>query len=299
MNNTVPTDDVWTVQRILERTTRYLTARGVESARLEADLLCAHARKCPRIRLYTDLDVPMGDQERARMRDYVRQRAARVPLAYITGHREFYGRRFAVGRGVMIPRPETETLIDLALEQISDDRATKIYEVGFGSGCVAITLAAQKPLCRIVACDISEVCRDYAQKNAATHTVTGQVQFIQGSGLRAISDAAEGRPCDVVVSNPPYVCEHEIEHLDPDIVNHEPRIALVSGPDGLDVIRTVLSEAAGTLRPGGWIGLECDPDQCASVVELMSQSGFVASHVHKDYRAVDRIVTAVLEKSSS
>jgi release factor glutamine methyltransferase len=292
MSESAETADVWTVQRILNWTTDYLAERGVESARLEAELLCAHARQCQRIRLYTDFDVPMTDVERARMREYVQRRASREPLAYITGRREFYGRNFEVGTGILIPRPETETLIDLALEQIPDDRPSTFVEVGFGSGCIALTLAIQKPKCRIIASDISEVCLEYAQRNAEVHQVADRVNFVHGDGLHAVKPHLGDSLCDGFVSNPPYVCDHEFEQLQPEVGLHEPRKALLSGPDGLELIRQLVSQAGPILRPDGWVGMECDPAQCASVSQLMSEAGLTSTQIHRDYRNVDRIVTA-------
>ncbi len=293
MSESAETADVWTVQRILNWTTDYLTERGVESARLEAELLCAHARQCQRIRLYTDFDLPMTDVERARMREYVQRRAGREPLAYITGRREFYGRNFEVGAGILIPRPETETLIDLALEQIPDDRPSTFVEVGFGSGCIAITLAIQKPKCRIIASDISEVCLEYAQRNAEIHDVSDRLVFVHGDGLQALKPCLDGSRCDGFVSNPPYVCDHELEELQPEVGLHEPRKALLSGPDGLNLIRQLVPQSATVLRPGGWIGIECDPGQCSHVTQLMTDTGFSSTQVHRDYRDTDRIVTAI------
>lgn len=293
MNQPASTNDVWTIQRILAWTTDYLAERGIESARLESELLCAHARQCQRIHLYTDFDVPMTEAERARMREYVQRRASREPLAYITGQREFYGRRFEVGVGVLIPRPETETLIDLALEQIPNDRPAHFAEVGFGSGCIAVTLALQKPQCTITACDVSEVCCEYARRNAEIHEVADRIQFVHGDGVRALREQLGDTPCDGLISNPPYVCDHELESLQPEVLNHEPRRALAAGADGLDVIRELIPQSGELLRPGGWIGLECDPEQCGPVVELMTASGLQQPQVHRDFRDVDRIVTAI------
>ena len=293
MNEPVATDDVWTVQRILAWTTDYLAKEDIESARLEAELLCAHARQCQRIRLYTDFDVPMTDAERARMREYVQRRAAREPLAYITGKREFYGRDFEVGAGILIPRPETETLIDLALERIPDDRPSTLVEVGFGSGCIAITLAIQKPQCRITACDVSEVCCEYAQRNAAIHGVGDRIEFVHGDGLRSVRHRLDNSLCDGFVSNPPYVCDHELEGLQLEVGLHEPRKALASGADGLDLIRQLIPQSTAVLQPGGWAGIECDPDQCAEVSRLMTEAGMTSVQIHRDFRDVDRIVTAI------
>ena len=299
MSNAAPGDDVWTVQRILSWTTDYLADHGIQSARLEAELLCAHARQCPRIRLYTDLDFPLSHKERIRMREYVRRRAHREPLAYITGRREFYGRNFEVGPGILIPRPETETLIDLALEKIPKEIPSTIAEVGFGSGCIAITLAAQRPKCHIVATDTSHVCLQYARRNADALNVSDRVGFVPGDGLNPIRELAVSSEFDGLVSNPPYICEHELPGLQPEVSQHEPAEALVSGSEGLDFIRGLIPEAAGVLRPGAWIALECDPAQCAIVAQLMNASGFVHPQIHRDHRDVDRIVTAVKQESLS
>lgn len=296
MNEPVSTEDVWTVQRILTWTTDYLEKGGIESARLEAELLCAHARQCQRIRLYTDYDVAMTDSERARMREYVQRRASREPLAYITRQREFYGRNFEVGPGILVPRPETETLIDLALESIPDDQPSHFAEVGFGSGCIATTLAVQRSQCQITACDVSETCCEVAARNAETHHVSDQVTLLHGNGLTVLPQHLADGQVDGFISNPPYVCEHEMESLQPEVAVHEPRIALVSGPDGLDLIRQLIPLAVTVLKPGGWIGLECDPAQCQTVSTLMLEAGFESPVVHRDYRDVDRIVTATLKE---
>ncbi len=297
MNESAPANhDVWTIQRILTWTTEYLAGCGVESARLEAELLCAHARQCQRIHLYTDFDVPLSDAERARMREYVQRRAAREPLAYITGKREFYGRNFEVGVGVLIPRPETETLIDLALEQIPEDRPSHFVEMGFGSGCIAITLAVQRPQCRLTACDVSEVCLEYAERNAEIHGVADRVQFVHGAGVDAIRQQVGETLCDGFVSNPPYVCDHELDGLQPEVATHEPRRALVAGADGLDLIRELIPQSVTLLRPGAWIGLECDPAQCGTVVQLMQDAGLTDPQIHRDFRDVDRIVTAATQE---
>jgi len=294
MSGAADEDDVWTVQRILSWTTDYLAKNGIDAARLEAELLCAHARRCQRIRLNTDFDVPMTEPERARMRKYVRRRAAREPLAYITGGREFYGRDFEVGPGILIPRPETETLIDLALDRIPNTGDQTIAEVGFGSGCIAITLAIQRPEITIVGSDISETCLEFAGRNAATHNVANRLRLVQGAGLGPVIATIDGRSLDGVISNPPYVCDHELAGLQPEVAQHEPSEALVAGSDGLDVIRTLIPEAAAALRPGGWIALECDPAQCSAVQRMVTDSGFTDVCIHRDHRTVDRIVTGLL-----
>lgn len=293
MSNAASTDDVWTVERILTWTTDYLLKQGVESARLEAELLCAHARQCQRIRLYTDFDVPLTDAERKRMREYVRRRAAREPLAYITGVREFYGRNFQVSAGILIPRPETETLVDLSLERLPADGPCRVLEVGFGSGCIAITLAAQRPQCRVIAYDISGVCYEVAQQNAKKYDVADRVDLIQADASEALADMEVAGSFDAFISNPPYVCEGELPDLQPEVSQHEPREALVSGKDGLDLIRRLIPLAMPLLKPRAWIGLECDPAQCETVAELMTVAELSNVSIHQDHREIDRIVTGI------
>ncbi len=282
-------DDVWTVNRILQWTTGFLEQKGVESARLESELLLAHARNCQRIRLYTDLDVALTDDERTRMRELVKQRAQRVPLAYITGRREFYGRDFRVGPGVLVPRPETETLVDRCLERIDKTRPAKVCEVGFGSGCVAITLACQRPNLTVVASDTSPDAMKFATLNAGEHKVAERVQLVSGDGFEPIRAVMPER-FDGIVSNPPYVREDEMAGLQPEVAQHEPREALVSGEDGLVLIRRLVAEAPELLVPGGWMALEMDPAQCEGVAEMFRQAGFEAVETIKDLSGNDRIV---------
>lgn len=294
-DSTAPTDDVWTVQRILQWTTDFLKQKQVESPRLESELLLAHARGCQRIRLYTDLLSPLTDDERIRMREFVKRRANREPLSYITGQREFYGRNFFVGKGVLIPRPETETLIDIGLERIPAQQSSRICEVGFGSGCISITLAKQRPLLQSVATDISPLAMEFATRNVELHEVEDRVRLLAGDGFAPVRDSGEA-PFDGIVSNPPYIREDELTELEPEVAVHEPTEALVSGEDGLTLTRTLIAEAPSLLKPGGWIILELDPAQCDTAAELLSAAGFVKAGIHNDLSGLDRIVTASLPK---
>ena len=176
--------DGWTIQRILEWTTGFLRQKGIESPRVEAELLLAFARKCPRIRLYTDFQILLTEHERSTMRELVQRRARREPLAYLIGSREFYGRSFEVGPAVLIPRPETETLVDVCLELIPQSTSIRIGEVGAGSGCISISLALQRPAANIAASDISEQALQIAQRNAQKHGVADRIHFAHGSALQ-------------------------------------------------------------------------------------------------------------------
>jgi release factor glutamine methyltransferase len=294
-DSTAPTDDVWTVQRILQWTTDFLQQKKVESPRLEAELLLAHARNCQRIRLYTDFESPLKDDERARMRDFVKRRANREPLAYITGQKEFYGRDFRVGSGVLVPRPETETLVDVCLDKISVDKTNRVCEVGFGSGCIAVTLAKQCASLSVLATDISSQASKYAAENVTNHGVQHQVTLYAGDGYSALPDEHAGQ-FDGIVSNPPYIRTEELALLAPEVANHEPHIALVSGEDGLLLVRRLITEALRWLTVDGWMALEVDPAQCETVVELFREAGFATTAIHKDLSGDDRIVSA--ERSS-
>ncbi|HIF00012.1 MAG: peptide chain release factor N(5)-glutamine methyltransferase [Fuerstiella sp.] len=290
-DSTAPTDDVWTVQRILQWTADFLRQKEVESPRLEAELLLAHARKCQRIRLYTDFETPLADDERARMREFVKRRAGREPLAYITGHKEFYGRDFAVGSGVLVPRPETETLIDVSLEHISKDHAVNVCEVGFGSGCIAVTLAKQCSSVSVLATDVARQAMKFATENVASHEVGHQVTLYEGDGFSPLPRETAGR-FDGIVSNPPYIREDEMATLSPEVAVHEPREALVSGADGLVLARRLIAEACDWLTEDGWMVLEVDPAQCETVAELFSAAGFAKTAIHQDLSGNDRVVSA-------
>lgn len=285
-------DDVWTVQRILQWTTQFLQSKGVESPRLEAELLLAHARKCQRIHLYTSLDVELTDQERTAMRSFVKRRAVREPLAYITGSREFYGREFAVGQDVLVPRPETETLIDVCLDLIPKEPSATIAEVGFGSGCISITLAKQRPHLKIIAGDLSESAMHFATQNGEKHDVAKRIQWTLADGISGLNLTAE-QSIAGIVSNPPYIREDELPGLEPEVRLHESKEALVSGEDGLDLVRRLIVEASSVLQKDGWMVLEVDPAQCATVEQLYLQAGFQSAKTHQDLNGSDRIVSAI------
>ena len=284
--------DVWTVRRILEWTTSFLKQKGVESPRLEAELLLAHARHCQRIRLYTDIDTELTDAERTQMRESVQRRAKREPLAYIVGTREFYGRTFEVGQGVLIPRPETETLVDVCLERIPKDQPRTVAEVGFGSGCIAITIARQRPNCTVYATDNSPRAMEIASRNVEKLEVAGRVNLLAGDVVQPLLET--GIQFDGLVSNPPYIREDERESLQPEVVQHEPAEALFSGKDGLDIVRRLVADAAKILKPGGFIALELDPAQCQTVAELLKSSGFSSTEIRRDLSGNERIVEGIL-----
>ncbi|MEY2726109.1 MAG: Release factor glutamine methyltransferase [Planctomycetota bacterium] len=284
--------DVWTVQRILEWTTGFLRQKGIESPRLEAELLLAHARGCPRIRLYTDFNTPLTDAQRSSMRELVTRRSKREPIAYLVGHREFYGRSFDVSPAVLIPRPETETLVDVCLELIPPSQPLQLLEVGIGSGCISITLARQRPEVLLTSTDISSEALEVAARNVAKHDVADRVSLIHGDTLQPLLQANPSRRFDGLVSNPPYVCDHERGQLQPEVDLHEPPAALYAGPDGLNIVRSILQQAPQILNPSAFIALELDPQQCPTVCTLLQQAGFSNCRIRQDSAGRDRIVQA-------
>jgi release factor glutamine methyltransferase len=284
--------DVWTVRRILEWTTAFLKQKSVESPRLEAELLLAHARKCQRIRLYTDIDDELTDVQRLQMRESVQRRAKREPLAYIIGTREFYGRSFEVGQGVLIPRPETETLVDISLERIPKDQPRSIAEVGFGSGCIAVTIARQRPLCKITATDLSGRAMEIASRNVQKLEVADRVTLLSGDVLEPL--LSSGPVFDGLISNPPYIRDDERESLEPEVVQHEPAEALFAGADGLDIVRRIAADASTILKPGAFIALELDPTQCETVAAMLKSFGFGTTAVRCDLSGNKRIVEGIL-----
>ena len=284
--------DVWTVRRILEWTAGFLKQKGVESPRLEAELLLAHARQCQRIRLYTDIDNELTDAERTQMRASVQRRAQREPLAYIIGSREFYGRSFEVGQGVLIPRPETETLVDICLERIPKDQPRTVAEVGFGSGCIAVTIARQRPLCHVVATDLSERAMEIAMRNVHKLEVADRVTLLAGDVLQPLLTG--GTLFDGLISNPPYIRDDERDTLQPEVAQHEPAEALFAGKDGLDIVRRIAADAAKILKPGAFIALELDPAQCETVATLLTASGFRSTSIRRDLSGNNRIVEGIV-----
>jgi len=283
--------DVWTVGRLLTWTTEWLTARGSDSPRLDAEVLLAFVRGCPRIALYTAFDVPVNDDERARFRGLVKRRGEGEPVAYLVGSREFFSLPFAVNSAVLIPRPETEGLVIRVLDLCqSAGQPSRIVDVGTGSGAIAVTLAKRLPKATFVATDISAAALAVARDNATRLGVVDRIEFVECDLLDA--PAAAG-PWDVIASNPPYVREDEFAALPRDVRLHEPRTALVSGPTGVEVIGRLAAAAAKTLVPGGWLLVEVGPSTAAAAEQVIAaHAGLVSEPTLKDLAGLPRIVQA-------
>jgi release factor glutamine methyltransferase len=268
-SNEAPNPDLWTIGRLLTWTTDYLKQNGADSARLDAEVLLAAARKCQRIELYTCYKEEADETLRNDFRELVRRRAGGEPVAYLVGHREFYSMSFEVNRAVLIPRPETEFLVIEVLDylkELESETAPKVVDVGTGSGVVAICTARHNSAAEITAIDISPDALRVATANAQRHEVADRIQFLLGSLLTPLP---ETHNLDVIASNPPYVSESEYQQLPRDVKDYEPRTALVGGETGTELIRQLLPQAADRLKIGGALFLEISPMIAPDLKELV------------------------------
>ncbi|WP_376696704.1 peptide chain release factor N(5)-glutamine methyltransferase [Wenzhouxiangella sp. EGI_FJ10305] len=257
------------------------TAATLLGQRLEAELLLAHAVGRERAWLYAHADEPIAADQWRICRDLFRQRLEGWPVAYLLERREFYGRPFQIGEGVLIPRPETELLIDIALNLPLPESARAV-DVGTGSGCVALTLAAERPDWQITATDISAEALAIAARNR-DQLGLDPVELICGD----LFEPVEERLFELIVSNPPYVAEED-PHLELGDVRFEPRRALAAGPDGLYIIRRLVPESWGRLQGGGWLLIEHGYDQAEAVRLLLERTGFAAVQSHRDLAGIER-----------
>lgn len=234
---------------------------------LEAELLLMELRHCDRTTLFAHPEWELGPTQGRRYAEAVRRRAEGTPLPYITGHIEFFGLGFAVTPAVLIPRPETELLVEQAMDWLQKHPSRWIADIGTGSGCIAVTLAVMRRALHITAVDISAAALAVAQTNAQHHDVASQVTCIQADLLAPFSG-----PLDLILSNPPYVADSEWERL-PDSVRREPRSALLAGPQGLDLIRRLLNQARHRLAPGGCMLVEIGEEQ-ENAVQALARTAF-------------------------
>ncbi len=292
MNRTSsPQEAPWTVARILDWTVQHLKQHGSETPRLDAEILLAHARHCPRIQLYVSYHDLVTDTERAAMRELVRRRARAEPVAYLVGHREFFGLDLHVSADVLIPRPETETLVLELLDLARSLPNPTILDVGTGSGCIAAAAAANLARAHVTAIDISPPALVVARENAARLGLADRIDFLEGD---LVAPVPPGKQFDFIVSNPPYVADCEMESLPPDVRNHEPHLALRAGADGLSIITRLIAAVPPLVRTGGGLLLEIAPEQAAAVrAQLQSSGCFVAVKTLKDGAGSERVVRAL------
>lgn len=283
--------DPWTISRVTAWTAKDLAARGIESSRLDAELLIASALGCKRLDLYLRFDQPLADPELARIRALVERRRKFEPVAYILGVREFYGRSFAVDNRVLIPRPETEGVIEAALALLpprAEGVRHRVLDVGTGSGIIAVTLACERPDLDVDAVELSPAAAEVARSNIARNNVSDRVTLFEGSLYRPVAD----RRYAIIASNPPYIETAEVDTLMPDVSKYEPRLALDGGPDGATVLRPLIAGARAMLVEGGSLLVEIGYGQGDLVRELARAAGFTSVEVQPDLARIERVLVA-------
>ncbi len=285
-----------TVGEVLTKAAKFLAPRVPVSPRADAEILMGQVLGCERLDVYRALDRPIDDDERDRFREMIRRRATGEPIAYITGVRGFWTLDLHVSPAVLIPRPETEGIIEAVLEFVGDDRARpwRIVDVGTGSGAIALALAAELPNATVVGIDISPEALAVAAENADSCGARDRVRLVRGDGLAPM--IKRGSSADIVVSNPPYIAAGD-PRLEAQVVDWEPEVALISGDDGLAMIRELICDAARVLTPEGFFAMEFGRGQAATISAL-AESHFGTVRIARDLSGIERVLIAHREVAS-
>ncbi len=280
-------NEVWTIGSLLKWTQQYFSTKGVESPRLDAEVLLSHILQKERIYLYVHFDEPLEGAELARFREMVKQRVKRVPVAYIIGEREFMGLPFKVSPAVLVPRPDTEILVEAVIKELGEKTDPVFVDIGTGSGAIVLSILKNIESAQAAAVDISAEALAIARENAERLELAERVDFFQGD----LYEPVQGRIFDAIVSNPPYIPDADIEGLEPEVREYEPYGALAGGVDGLDFYRKLVNEGAELLRPGGFIAFEVGIHQAQAVAALANvDPAFSKTEIVKDYAGIDRVV---------
>ncbi len=284
----------WTTRRLLTWTQSYFAKKGVDSPRISAEMLLAHVLGTTRIRLYTDLDRPTTELERAAFRELVERAAAHEPVDYLIGHAPFFSMTFKVSPAVLIPRPSTETVVEHVIQharRVPGFGSPLVVDIGTGSGAIAVALAKHLPNCRVIATDISAEALAIARENAAKHGVTDHIEFRQGDFLEPIGDLKHR--VRYFVSNPPYISDEEWQAVEPNVKDYEPVHALRGGVDGLKFLRPLIEQAHEYLDKPGQLVLEIAASQKQAVLQIASHAkGLSNAHVLADHEALPRVLVA-------
>ncbi len=281
-------EEKWTVLKVLQWTTAYFERKHVEQPRASAEVLLAHVLKMKRLQLYLNYDRPLSPTELTSYRATIQRRAAREPTQYITGKQEFWSLELEVTPAVLIPRPETELLVEKTLALVGNS-AKRMLDLGTGSGAVALALAHECPHLHITASDQSYAALQVARRNALRHQLQGRIAFVAADLLSGFASSVA--PFDIIVSNPPYIGENEFPSLAPEIIQYEPRSALLAGPQGLAVIRRIIDEAPAYLKSDGALLLEIGAGHAELLRdELPKAHGYVHFEFHRDYSGIVRLL---------
>lgn len=281
-----------TVLNALKKTTEFLEKKGIESARVNAEIMLAHILKCKRLQLYLSFDRPLNDNEKNLYREFLLRRIKHEPVQYITGNVDFYGLDFQVNRSVLIPRPETEILVETIIKNTNVNDETNILDIGTGSGNIAISLAKHLPNSKITAIDKSKEALIIAVKNSELNNVRERINFIENDIL--IDQKIFDNVFDIVVSNPPYVSKEEYNNLEPELNKHEPSIALTDFSDGTIFYNSISNQVKNFLNTNGKLFFELGAGQSKKVKEFMEQNNFYNIQIIKDYNNHDRVIWGTL-----
>ncbi|HEX5559129.1 MAG TPA: peptide chain release factor N(5)-glutamine methyltransferase [Gaiellales bacterium] len=268
---------------VLRLSAGYLSEHGSPTPRLDAELLIGHALGLPRIELYTNFDRPLDEPELAACRALLERRGRREPVAYILGRWGFHGLDLAVDARVLVPRPETEVLVERCLALLDGLDAPRVADVGTGSGAIALAIKAARPDAAVTATDVSADALTVARANAAALGL--ELDLAEADVLAGV----EGRFA-LVASNPPYIGEAEVAGLEPEVAEYEPRLATVAGPAGTEVLERLAAAAPAALEPGGWLVVECGAGQAEAVCGLLAAAGAVETFAEPDLAGIDRVV---------
>ncbi|HSQ55202.1 MAG TPA: peptide chain release factor N(5)-glutamine methyltransferase, partial [Gemmata sp.] len=260
--------NTWTIKALLTWTTDYLATKGIENPRTDAQLLLGYVLGYSKVDLLVNYEQVPTEAERNRFKELIQRRVAGWPVAYLVGTRDFYSLTFEVSPAVLIPRPDTETLVLEALTFLKSRKEPTVLDLGTGSGCIAVTIAHEKKDARVTATDVSPDALEVAKRNAARHGVADRITFLQGD---LFAPLAAGAAFDLVVSNPPYIAHNEFADLQPDVRDHEPRAALDGGPDGLSFYRRIAAGAAQFLKADGRLLLEIGSTQQEDVRAILDR----------------------------
>ena len=282
-------EESWTILKLLQWTTEHFAQQGIETARLDAECLLAHALGTERLQLYLDFEKVSEPDERVRFRELVVRRARdRVPVSQLIGKKEFWSLELDVSSDVLSPRPETETLVEGALARLPDlSRKYEILDLGTGSGAIALALSSERPEAQVTATDISPAALQIARFNADRLQLSERLRFVEGDLLGAVP----GEQFDLVVSNPPYVARRDAESLPPELA-HEPEVALFGGEDGFAVSSRLVAGVQDALVPGGAFAIEIAPDQAERIAKECKQAGLEEIEILRDLARRPRVVAA-------
>ena len=278
-------EQAWTIRKVLDWTRGHFDKQDIDDPRLTSEILLGHVLSLARVKLYMDLDRPLSKEELATYRGLIQRRIAGEPTQYLVGSKEFYGRRFFVDARVLIPRSETELLVEAVLHDVKKDAPSRVLDVCTGSGCIAVTIAAERPQASVWATDLMANALEVAKANAEKHQVDARVTFFQGDLLAPIPP---GTQFDVIVSNPPYVKTGDLKTLQRE-VQREPQEALDGGPAGVTLIARVVTDALPRLRPGGLLAMEIGEDEGTAVKELLVRAGYHDVKIEKDLARHERL----------